>query len=264
MSGRPSSSSKALIFISHASEDLPSVRQVRNYLEDCGAAPLLFHLVSLTDPQQFWPLIENEIAARNYFLFCDSEAARASEWVRRERHTVNEVAKSRPVRVGTIDVDRAKLDRRVLDHFLEKMKVYVGRDLTRRHEMAVAPYVSAMRMHGLEVTDFEEDAEQIVAFGSLRAASAYARKHSDNEIRLAAQAGWVVLFVCKESAARQQLRLELKTAEKRNAGIVPVYLDPPECIPNSETMSRLRRYDGLVAIEGRNNAKILVDLLMTM
>lgn len=55
----------AWIFISHSSVDLPMVRQVRNYLEGRGAAPLLFHLLSLKHSEEFWPLIEREISARN-------------------------------------------------------------------------------------------------------------------------------------------------------------------------------------------------------
>src|SRR5262245_21003171 len=46
---------RAWIFVSHASADLANVRKVRNYLEEKGAAPLLFHLRALTNPTEFWP-----------------------------------------------------------------------------------------------------------------------------------------------------------------------------------------------------------------
>jgi hypothetical protein len=45
MAGSPEPESNAWIFVSHASADLKMVRQARNYLEDKGAAPLLFHLI---------------------------------------------------------------------------------------------------------------------------------------------------------------------------------------------------------------------------
>ena len=79
---------RTLIFVSHASADIKMVRQVRNYLEERDTIPLLFHLVALTNAEEFWPLIEREILARNFFLYCESEAAERSQWVQRERHAV--------------------------------------------------------------------------------------------------------------------------------------------------------------------------------
>jgi len=76
---------KAWVFVSHSSLDIAKVLEVRNYLEECSAAPLLFHLVSIKKPEEFWPLIKKEIAARNFFLLCDSKNARRFEWVARER-----------------------------------------------------------------------------------------------------------------------------------------------------------------------------------
>jgi hypothetical protein len=35
------------VFVSHASADLAKVRQVRNFMEEHGAAPILFHLKAL-------------------------------------------------------------------------------------------------------------------------------------------------------------------------------------------------------------------------
>lgn len=74
----PRSSSHQWIFVSHASEDLPRVREVRNYLEANGASPLLFHLLALDDPAEFWPLIEREITVRNFFLHCETNVSSRS------------------------------------------------------------------------------------------------------------------------------------------------------------------------------------------
>src|SRR5580700_1509292 len=95
----------AWVFVSHASADLVKVRKIRNFMEDRGGSPILFYLRALIRPEQFWPLIEQEIAARNFFLFCDSEAARASEWVGRERRAVAAIAQEHPIRVGRISLD---------------------------------------------------------------------------------------------------------------------------------------------------------------
>ena len=107
----------AWIFVSHASADLPQVRQVRNYLESQGGAPLLFHLRALVQPEEFWPIIEREILARNFFLYCESPNAERSDWVQRERRTVEELGKQRKVRVGSIRVDQP-IELKTLNRFL--------------------------------------------------------------------------------------------------------------------------------------------------
>src|ERR1044072_5280946 len=98
------------VFVSHSSADLIKVRQVRNFMEERNAGPILFHLRALSDPESFWPLIEQEISARNFFLLCDSEAARASPWVQREWETVRKIANERAIRVGRIDLDQDQPD----------------------------------------------------------------------------------------------------------------------------------------------------------
>ena len=113
------------VFVSHASADLAKVRQVRNFMEEKGAAPILFHLKSLTDPEIFWPLIEREIDARNFFLLCDSAAARASAWVQRERQAVKTISQRRPVRIGRISLDDEKIDLTGLERFLLNLHVFV-------------------------------------------------------------------------------------------------------------------------------------------
>jgi hypothetical protein len=55
------------IFVSHSSKDLVRVRQVRNYLEESDASPISFHLLALQAPEEFWPIIDREIEARNFF-----------------------------------------------------------------------------------------------------------------------------------------------------------------------------------------------------
>lgn len=115
----------AWVFVSHSSVDLEKVRQIRNFMEEQGAGPILFHLRSLTQPEAFWPLIEQEISARNFFLFCDSAAARSSVWVPRERETVAAIANKRAIRVGRIDLDANELDFERLRRFLLNTQVFV-------------------------------------------------------------------------------------------------------------------------------------------
>jgi len=83
--------SSAWIFVSHSHRDLEKVRQIRNYLEKHGANPLLFFLKCLSDDDARLPeLISDEIIARNWFVLCDSQDARNSNWVQQEKALVLE------------------------------------------------------------------------------------------------------------------------------------------------------------------------------
>lgn len=97
------------VFISHASQDIIFAQAIRNYLEQRGAKAILFHLISLKHPILFWPLIAREIRARSFFLCCESAAAEASKWVRREREYVQKISKTRPIRIGRVAVPPTEL-----------------------------------------------------------------------------------------------------------------------------------------------------------
>lgn len=137
------------IFVSHASADLKRVRQIRNYLEEKGGSPLLFHLLALSKVDEFWPIIEREIAARNFFLYCESVAAGKSEWVQKEREVVQRIEKPKP-RIGSIQVDGPSLDYEVLDKFLMATKVFA----TYSHNDAerAAPFLEELDRFGYQLT----------------------------------------------------------------------------------------------------------------
>lgn len=74
----------AWIFVSHSSKDWNKVREIRNFLEDKGHNPLLFHLKCLNDDDEINELLKREMNARNWFVLCDSKNARASKYVTNE------------------------------------------------------------------------------------------------------------------------------------------------------------------------------------
>ena len=81
------------IFLSHSSRDIGVVRNIRNAFERCGHNPLAFHLKCLkTDTEEnrreLDDLIKREIDARDWFVFCESESANCSEYVKMEREYV--------------------------------------------------------------------------------------------------------------------------------------------------------------------------------
>jgi len=178
----------AWIFISHASDDLLRVREIRNYLESKGASPLLFHLKALAEPEEFWPIIEREIAARNFFLYCQSAVADQREWVRRERAAVEGAGRKRPIRVDSIRVDGGDLDFTKLDAFLAKTRVFPS--YTGEDREAVRPFLLAMEQAGFQV--FRD--ENVPTGASWMDVI-------EQELEAAARDGWIVVFLSSIQSA---------------------------------------------------------------
>lgn len=187
------------------------VRQVRNHLESRGAAPLLFHLMSLADPDQFWPIIESEIDARSFFLYCESPAAEQSTWVQRERQAVARAASSVPKRIGTVRVDSPVLDQHALDAFLLNTRVFLSYAMPDRD--AVAPFRRALLDAGFQVSDPESIPLSTNLMDGI-----------DREIRRAATQGWVVVFESANAASSQWVWRELSMAESFSARVAVVRL----------------------------------------
>lgn len=204
----------AWIFVSHSSADIVKVREVRNYLEAKGASPLLFHLKALQDPEEFWPLIEREIAARNFFLYCESVSAEEREWVRRERAAVEAVAQSKPVRIGRVRVDEPQVDTAALDAFVSKTRLFASYAYADR-EM-VRPYLDALDVAGF--TTLLDKKELGVSFDTT-----VRRDISETVAR-----GWFLAFVTKRYLETELAAKELAIARSMGAQFICVMLEPAE------------------------------------
>lgn len=202
----------AWIFVSHASDDLQRVREIRNYLEGKGASPLLFHLKSLADPEEFWPLIEREIAARNFFLYCQSEVAERREWVRRERDAVEAAGRGRPIRIDSIRVDGSALDFARLDAFLAKIRVFPS--FSRKDRQAVMPFLLAMEKSGFQVFS-----DMQLAIGEQW------QEAIQRELEAAAREGWVVAFLSQFSLQSPYINYEISAGIELGAKFIPVAIE---------------------------------------
>jgi hypothetical protein len=211
------------VFVSHASADLVKVRHVRNFMEECGAAPILFHLKALTEPERFWPLIEEEIAARNFFLLCDSESARKSSWVQREREVVQRIGDQRGVRVGRIDLDRDPPDFDRLSRFLLNLQVFVVGD-DRGH----APAVFSSFGYGL--------------LGGVNFSSAGLARLGDgsqmsddmlDQLHYGAARGWLLVILSQAMADSEKFwrELPLPSARERVMFVLPTTTALPKTAP---------------------------------
>lgn len=93
---------RAWVFVSHSTKDVEKVRAIRNALENSGAEPILFFLKCIRDTDELDDLLKREIAARNFFLLCDSQHAKTSKWVQEEMAHVNSLEGKK---IEIIDLD---------------------------------------------------------------------------------------------------------------------------------------------------------------
>jgi hypothetical protein len=207
-------SDRTWIFVSHASADLKAVRQVRNYLEEKDASPLLFHLLALEHEEEFWPVIEREIVARDFFLYCESEAAARSPWVERERAAVAKAQGRKTKRVSAIRVDDGELDLRALDAFIATTRVFPS--FKREDKPIVAPFLDELEGRGFEVFN---DLEMLVPGDDWQARIVA-------ELDRASTHGWVIAFLSQRSMQSPWVQREIHHAQYLGARFVPVLIDP--------------------------------------
>ncbi len=210
----------AWVFVSHASADLPKVREVRNFMEERGAAPILFHLKSLTDPERFWPLIVQEIEARNFFLLCDSEAARASAWVQRERQAVAAISRERAIRIGRVSLDEKEIDYKGLERFLLHLQVFIAYPASGGYEVAAR----VLKSFGYNVSGavgFSEEGLSRIGDGSQMSDDMI-----DTMYHFAAR-GWLLVVMNKAMATSARL-LEALPTGLAGGRVMLVLTDPGE------------------------------------
>jgi len=221
---------KSWIFVSHAGADLVNVRRLRNLLEERGASPLLFYLMALDDPEEFWPIIEREIRARNFFLYCESPSAELSSWVRKERAAVEKARLEYPKSIGTIRVDGPEIDEHAVDEFLARTRVFPS--FTHSERGRVLPFLSALSLAGFGVF---EDAKEIPAGVDFA-------KYIEQELSRAAESGWVVVFVSRSSLQSKWVQKEIELALVLGAKFVPVLLEPVTLPPNLSMIDSFDAY----------------------
>lgn len=90
------------VFLSHSSKDIEKVRQIRDILEVLEYEPLLFHLKCLDDDNgNLETFIKKEIESRNIFIYCKSQNAENSLWVKKELEYIKSFDSKR---LYTIDI----------------------------------------------------------------------------------------------------------------------------------------------------------------
>ena len=127
---------KQYFFISHSHLDIEKVRIIRNIVEETFFyEPILFFLKCLSDENEIQSLIQREINERIWFVYCDSENARKSEYVQKEREIVEKlIAGGKKINLLNIELDKFNIwddgcydyIRRQISYRIRKTKVFIS------------------------------------------------------------------------------------------------------------------------------------------
>lgn len=131
---------KQYFFISHSHLDIEKVRIIRNIIEETFFyEPILFFLKCLSDEEEIQSLIKREINERIWFVYCDSENARMSEYVKKEREFVEGlIASGKKINLLNIELDKFNIwdegcynyIREQISYRIRKTKIF----LSHRHK----------------------------------------------------------------------------------------------------------------------------------
>ena len=207
------------IFLSHSSKDITTIRKIRNEFENYGHNPLAFHLKCLNSNtaegnKEIFDLLKREIDARNWFVFCDSENSRNSDYVSYER---TYIMKSGKKEVWTIDLSQSwEQIKKKIEHISRDLSIYVSYDPKDR--AYADPLVDLLRANDFTVwTDADMK-----------------NRHEDKYTHSIVY-GLLYIFVSNRSIERMYKELDY-ILNYCNGGetIVPIFIGNPNMDPQTE------------------------------
>ena len=215
------------IFLSHSSRDIEKVRMIRNEFEKYGQNPLAFHLKCLTTDtesgkQELDNLIKREIDAREWFVFCDSDSARLSEYVQMEMNYIINKSKKK---IWSINMSKPIGEiRKTVEDICTKMKVFIS------FRPVEYPIAEMLRKELIE-RDFE--------VWEPGRGDTHWKKHFRSAIKDAARYGFFVALITENYSESKIMEWEVMQATKNGALIIPLVCGDAE-IP--EYMRHIKCY----------------------
>lgn len=200
------------IFLSHSSADFDKVRLIRNYLEEKSFRPLMFYLKCLNSDEETYNLITREIDVRTRFILCDSENARASEWVKREMDYITSKDPKRSYEILDLSKPIEELQSQ-LDTYTNQTNIFIS---YARTDKELSEYIcNRLRKYDLKVLcDYE----------FLDGRSNFA-EDIKKEIRHAANNGYFISVCSSEYINSNYCLNEMQYAKSIGANIVPIAID---------------------------------------
>lgn len=226
------------VFISHSHKDLPKVRLIRNFLEKNGFDPLCFYMQCLTDEDEIDGLLKREIDARKWFAFMDSQNARQSAWVRKEREYIQRNPDSKILYYKLLDESPEDIANRIMDQMTVYL-CYSERD--KEYGSFVAQSLSGMGFRVFDRCDEEANGDD---YFSLRY-----QEQTEAAIRDAAKHGCFLFLMTDYSKRALMMRKELEYAIMYGAAIAVAFLGVDEW-DISNDLRHLIRCASCESIEG--------------
>lgn len=198
------------IFLSHSSADIEKVRMIRNQFEKNHQNPLAFHLKCLrTDTEEGLAELENlikrEIDARDWFVFCESEAAKKSNYVSMEKDYIIKTGKKK---IWSLDMSLS-IDELLtkVDEICTSVKIFLSYRKRNRN------FVSILRK---ELSRFDFDVwydEDLLPGESFN-------EQIFEKINAAAQFGFFVIIIAEGDENSFTVRVELPLAISKGARVI--------------------------------------------
>lgn len=206
---------KLTIFLAHSHKDEEKVRKIRNVLEILECEPLIFFLKCLDDNNvELEDFIKREIEARNVFIYCKSDNAEKSEWVKKELEYIRSFDKSR---LYEIDVEKdfkeglIDLIKRIAE-IIRSNRIFISCSNADRSVRTVL--TEYLKERDLQIFEFEKE---------IRGFCDYAEE-VDKEISRISKEGVFVYLCSQNSLNSPAVKFELEKAVGYGAKIVPVMI----------------------------------------
>jgi hypothetical protein len=196
------------LFLSHSHNDIEKVRVIRNGLEQEGFEPLCFFLKCLNDDAEIFQLIKREIDAREWFVYLDSDNAKQSYWVNKEREYIGSADRKKIINVKLDDPEATS---RVIRKILHNLRIYV----TYAHRDRA---LGNRLVSKLKEKDYLVFSEQDIICGDNWASTIA------NAIVEAAKEGCVVALLTREALNSVDIRRELVFALESGGNVLPIFV----------------------------------------
>ena len=235
------------VFVSHSHLDIEKVRRIRNFLEKEGVEPILFYLRCMDGQDEeklasLKKLIFDEIDAREFFLYINSENAATSQWVQEE---LAYIRATRPGSIATVDLsDGDEITEQTLLRMVRGMRVFIS--ASQYDKALVRRLTDALVKHDFRVYD----AERSMAAGALWDESI---SHTITDL---ANEGFVIALITDSSIRSDFFVQELKAAFSDHVPVLPIVVGtyPIYFIPDE--LPELRRLSVLMLSDDPTDEEI--------
>ena len=206
------------IFLSHSSHDIKKVRMVRNEFERLGHNPLAFHLKCLSDnteegKNELFSLIEREIDARQWFVFCESPSAKQSSNVQREREYIKKTCNNSEKLVCSIDLTQSnKKIRDNVKEISEGLKVFIS--YSYQDQNIIQPLINALVKKDYSVWYDKNELKTGDCFESKIKDAIYEASHK----------GFIIVVLSGKSLNSSWQRKEISMALSQKSLIIPLVI----------------------------------------